>query len=407
MFTEEILKKYADVMIWGLETARKSTGGVYKPGDVIFLSFDLDALALTEEIYAKLIARGMHVVTRLRNTPKMERDFYTLANEEQLKFLAPWSSTMNENFNGLIGLEAPSSLTHLAGIDPKRFATASLAAKPLMEIRDKREAAGEFGWTLSMMPTQALADQAKLSLREYAEEIVAACYLDEDNPVAAWENLKRDAEEIKRWLLQLDINTLHIESNNINLKVKVGDRRKWLGVSGHNIPSFEIFTSPDWRGTEGIYYSNMPSFRSGNLVKGVRLEFKAGEAIKVEAEEGEEFVRKQLEMDAGARRLGEVSLTDKRFSPITKFMANTLFDENVGGEDGNCHIAVGASFADTYAGDVYTGNTSDLSEEKKKELGFNDSALHWDLINTEPKRVTAYMKAGASIVIYENGKFRI
>lgn len=407
VFGQELLEKYADVMIWGLETARKSTGGVYKPGDIVVVQYELDALPLAEPLHKKLLEKGMIVIPQMNLTSKMELNFYRLADDNYLKFLPPWSNVMHEHLNGRITLRAPSSLTHLAGVDPKRIAATSLAAKPLMDIRHRREATGEFGWTLCMMPTQALADQAKLSLREYAEEIIAACYLDKSDPVAAWENLKKEAEEVKRWLKQLDINTLHIQSPNTDLRVKVSDRRKWLGVSGHNIPSFEIFTSPDWRGTEGTYYSDMPSFRNGNYVKGVRLEFKKGEAVKIEAEEGEDFARKQMEMDEGARRLGEVSLTDKRFSPIKKFMANTLFDENVGGEHGNCHIAVGASFSDTYTGDVCTGDTSDLTEEKKKELGFNDSTLHWDLINAEKKTVTAYLKCGGSIVIYEDGKFRI
>jgi aminopeptidase len=81
-------------------------------------------------------------------------------------------------------------------------------------------------------------------------------------------------------------------------------------------------------------------------------------------------------------------------------MANTLFDENYGGNHGNCHLALGSSYSDTYAGDV-----SSLTNEKKKKLGFNDSALHWDLVNTEDKRVTAYLAGGGKTVIYEKGMF--
>ncbi len=94
-------------------------------------------------------------------------------------------------------------------------------------------------------------------------------------------------------------------------------------------------------------------------------------------------------MDRGASRLGEFSLTDKRFSKINQFMANTLFDENFGGSWGNCHVALGASYADTYSGDVKS-----LTKEKKTHLGFNDSALHWDLVNTEKKRVVAHLADG-------------
>jgi aminopeptidase len=106
-------------------------------------------------------------------------------------------------------------------------------------------------------------------------------------------------------------------------------------------------------------------------------------------------------MDAGASRIGEFSLTDRRFSRIDRFMANTLYDENFGGAYGNCHIAFGSSYADTYA-----KNPAALTAAMKKKLGFNDSALHWDLINTEPKTVTAQLVTGKKMVIYDNGVFQ-
>jgi aminopeptidase len=122
--------------------------------------------------------------------------------------------------------------------------------------------------------------------------------------------------------------------------------------------------------------------------------------VKAVAEKGEDFLRKQIAMDGGARKLGEFSLTDKRFSRITTFMANTLYDENYGGTNGNCHVALGASYSDTYNGDA-----SELTPERKKELGFNDSALHWDLVNTEKKRVVAQLTSGRRVTVYEDGVF--
>ena len=104
-------------------------------------------------------------------------------------------------------------------------------------------------------------------------------------------------------------------------------------------------------------------------------------------------------MDPGASRVGEFSLTDRRFSRINAFMANTLFDENFGGPHGNCHLALGSAYTDAYA-----GNTA-LDDKLRKELGFNDSALHWDLVNTQKKRVTAHLKTGKAVTIYENGRF--
>ena len=105
-------------------------------------------------------------------------------------------------------------------------------------------------------------------------------------------------------------------------------------------------------------------------------------------------------MDHGAGKLGEFSLTDKRFSKIDRFMANTLFDENYGGKHGNCHVALGSSYANTFDGDP-----GKLTAAKKEKLGFNDSALHWDLVNTEKKRVVAHLTSGKKTTVYENGKF--
>ena len=136
-------------------------------------------------------------------------------------------------------------------------------------------------------------------------------------------------------------------------------------------------------------------------MEGVNLTFNEGVVTDIKAEKGETFTQKQLNMDKGARRVGEFSLTDKRFSKIDRFMASTLYDENFGGNNGNCHLAVGASYSDTYDGDPST-----LTEESKERLGFNDSALHWDLVNTEPKTVTAHLKSGKQVVVYEDGMFK-
>ena len=137
-------------------------------------------------------------------------------------------------------------------------------------------------------------------------------------------------------------------------------------------------------------------------MRDVRLEFKKGVVCAVDAAYGREFVQEQIGMDAGAARLGEFSLTDTRFSKIDTFMADTLFDENFGGRHGNCHIALGASYSDTFR-----GKPALLTKKLKNQLGFNDSALHWDLVNTEKKIVTAHLAGGRTQVIYENGRFKV
>ena len=398
MLTKKQLDKYADVLLWGLKTARS---GKFIRGDVVLVQFDLPAVQLAEFLHAKLLDMGMNPVMRSGLTPVMEHNFYKKANNNQLVFRGSWQDDLYKNINGRIYLHAPASLTHLADIDPKRIGKVAVAMKPLRDIMRNKEEQGALGWTLCMMPTEELAKKAGLSLRQYTNQIIKACYLDKPDPVGAWKSVFKDAAAIKKWMNSMDVEYYHVESGGIDLKIRPGDRRRWIGISGHNIPSFELFISPDWRGTEGTYFANQPSFRSGNLVEGVRLVFKRGCVSESKARKGETFTKKQLLMDKGARRVGEFSLTDKRFSRINRFMASTLYDENYGGRYGNCHLAVGASYTDTYDGDP-----SKLTKEMKDQLGFNDSALHWDLVNTEKKIVTAHLTSGKKVVVYENGMFR-
>lgn len=397
MLTDAQLNRYADVLLWGLSAARK---GKFKKRDVVLVQYDPPAVKLAAILQARLIEMRMNPVMRITLNSEMESNFYSRADNNQLVFLTPGDKELYESLNGRIYLHAPESLTHLSKIDSARIGKALVARKSYREIMNKREEQGVYGWTLCTLPTAELAAQARITLKQYANQIVKACYLDKEDPVGEWKRIYKEVGSIKKKLNALKVDYFLMESDSMNLRITPGRDRKWLGVSGHNIPSFEIFLSPDWRGTEGTYFANQPSFRSGNYVEGVRLEFKKGSVVKVEADKGREFAAKQIAMDRGAGRVGEFSLTDKRFSRIDRFMADTLFDENFGGKFGNCHLAVGASYSDTYAGDP-----ADLTEDLKEELGFNDSALHWDLVNTEDKRVTAVLESGRKQVIYEKGVF--
>jgi len=397
MLTKTQLDKYADVLLWGLRTARIEP---FKKGDVVLVQFDLPAVQLAEALHGKLMDMGMNPVIRSSLTPIMEHAFYEKASKQQLVFRGSWQEDLYAHLNGRIYLHAPASLTHLADIDPKRIGTHTVAIKPLRDIMREREEKGMLGWTLCLVPTEALAQKAGLSLRQYTNQVIKACYLDKSDPVDEWKRLFKKAAAIKKWMNSMDVDHYHLQSEGIDLKIRPGRQRRWIGVSGHNIPSFELFISPDWRGTDGTYMADQPSFRSGNRVEGVRLTFKKGVVTEVSAKKGEAFTRKQLEMDKGASRVGEFSLTDKRFSKIDHFMASTLYDENHGGRYGNCHLAVGASYSDTYDGDP-----AELTKEMKDRLGFNDSALHWDLVNTGKKTVTAHLASGESVVVYKDGMF--
>jgi aminopeptidase len=399
MLTDKQLERYAEVMLWALKTARKQK---FRRQDIVLLRFDLPARPLAEKIFSHLVVMGVHPVLRAMPTPTIEKAFYQLARPRQLVFNPPGEAELMKALNGSIYLFAPESITHLSDVDPLRIGKTLLARKPLRDILDARDEQGAFGWTLCLMPTEELARQAGMSPSAYSAQVVKACFLNRTRPLDHWQAVFKAATRIKRRLNRLAIKRLCVESRRTDLEITPGANRRWIGLSGHNIPSFELFTSPDWRGTRGVYYADQPSFRSGNRVEGVRLEFKRGRVVAVQAAQGENFVRQQLRMDRGAGRLGEFSLTDKRFSKIDAFMANTLYDENYGGKHGNCHVALGSSYSDTYS-----GRAADLTPELKTQLGFNDSALHWDLVNTEPKRVTARLQDGATLTLYEKGQFQL
>jgi aminopeptidase len=399
MLTEGNLEKYADVLLWALNTAKKVS---LKKNEIVLIQYDLAALKLAEMLYGRLLDLGMRPVQRMTATCGMEHSFYRKSNPQQLTFIAPGDEELYKNINGRIYLYAPQSLTHLKNIDPAKIGKAIVARKPLKDILNKREERRKYSWTLCVVPTEELARQAKISLRQYTDQVIRGCYLDKSNPIAEWKAIHEEISVIKRWLTSLPVKQFHIESANMDLRITPGERRKWAGVSGHNVPSFEVFVSPDWRGTQGVYFANLPSFCSGNYVEDVRITFAKGQAVKIKAAQGEDFVKKQLAMDEGSRRVGEFSLTDKRFSRIDRFMADTLFDENFGGKKGNCHIALGSSYSDTFNGDP-----AKLTGKLKKKLGFNDSAMHWDLVNTESKTVTALLKNGKKVLIYDRGVFTL
>jgi aminopeptidase len=245
-----------------------------------------------------------------------------------------------------------------------------------------------------------MADEAGLSLEEYWEQIIEACYLRESDPVAKWKQVQKEIEEIKDKLDALEIDTLHIKGEDVDLQIKIGEHRKWLSGGGKNIPSFEIFTSPDWRGTNGFIHFNQPLYYSGKRIAGVSLRFENGFVIESSATENEDALKEMIAQE-NADKVGEFSLTDKRHSRITKFMATTLFDENTGGEFGNTHIALGNAYKDTFTGDMST-----VTDEQWAEMGYNSCPkVHTDIISTTDRTVTAKLTDGSERVIYSNGQF--
>jgi aminopeptidase len=169
MLTEKNLEKYADVLLWGLTTAKKAS---LKKNETVLIQYDLPALRLTEILYARLLDMGVHPVQRMISTFVMEHSFYKKANSSQLAFITPGDKELYNNISGRIFLHAPQSMTHLKDIDPVRIGKAIVARKPLKDILDRREEMRKYSWTLCLVPTDELARQAKMSLKQYTAQII-------------------------------------------------------------------------------------------------------------------------------------------------------------------------------------------------------------------------------------------
>ncbi|HEX9503681.1 MAG TPA: aminopeptidase [Patescibacteria group bacterium] len=396
---QKILKNYADVLV---NFALNSGKGI-KHGEVVMITAYEYAKPLFLELYRAVLKAGGHVIPSYHpdQHPKFnfEKEFFVNAEDHQITFFpARYMRGIIDQIDHSIYVLSETDKKSLAGVDPVKIMAHGESRKLAREWMQEKEHKGKFTWTLALYGTPAEAAEAGLSEKEYWNQIIKACFLDYANPVAQWKSVQKSLESYIQKLNRMKIDKVHIEGLDANLWIKIGEKRQWLGGSGRNVPSFEIFTSPDWRGTNGWMRFNQPLYRYGQMVTGIYLEFKNGIVVKAKAKKNEKFL-KQMIATPNANKLGEFSMTDRRFSRIDKFMAETLFDENIGGAYGNSHVALGMSYVDTYAGDP-----SKLSKSQKAKLGYNDSSVHTDVVSTTPRKVTAYM-GSKQRVIYDHGQY--
>lgn len=383
-----------------------NSGKGVKKGEVVHLIAQEAAKPLYRELRIAVLKAGGHILGDYRPDSDKEfplaKDFFRYAQPHQLAFFPEkFAKGMLEQCDHSIAILCETDKHELEGVPPRKIMRRGLAWKPYMDWRRDKESKGKYTWTLALYGTEAEAKEAGLSLRGYWQEIIRGCFLDKKDPISAWRKLFRETGKTLAKINALPIEKLHITGPDADLWIKLGDRRRWMGGSGRNIPSFEIFTSPDWRGTEGWIRFNQPLYRYGVLVRGIKLQFRKGRVIKASAEKNES-VLKEMIRTKNADRIGEYSLTDRRFSRIKRFMAETLFDENIGGPYGNTHLALGASYHDCYAGDPAKPSKKDW-----ERWGYNDSSVHTDIISTAPRTVTAHLKNGKTRVIYKNGQFAL
>jgi len=394
---QEILDRYAEVLV---KFALNSGEGV-KKGEVVLVQVPERAKPMLKALRKVILEVGAHPIIQFL-PDEFDREYYELAQDHHLEFFPDkYLRGLVDQIDHSIYIIAETNPKELEGIDPKKIMIKSKSQKPYKDWRDEKETQGKFTWTLALYGTEQQAKEAGLSIDEYWGQIINACFLDHENPIDKWKDIFTETERVKEKLNSLKIKMLHIKGENIDLKVGLDENRKWMGGSGRNIPSFELFISPDCRKTEGKIKFNQPLYRYGNLIKDIELEFIGGRVINSKASQNEHVLKEMIATE-NADKIGEFSLTDSRMSRITKFMAETLFDENMGGEHGNTHIALGAAYKDSYP-----GNPAKITKEEWEKMGYNDSSVHTDIISTENRTVTATLEDGSQVVIYKEGKFAI
>ncbi|MBN2015882.1 aminopeptidase [Candidatus Dojkabacteria bacterium] len=396
--TEEILKKYADVLI---KFALNSGKGIRRD-EVVFLQLSESAKPMAQHLMLSVLERGAHPIIHYF-PEELDRFFFENASMKQICYFPKKMMLARvADADHFVAIVSESDKHELEGVDSRKILARNKAAKFYIDARNKKEYEGKMTWTVGLYGTEAEAIEAGMSLKQYWNQIIKACFLDFKNPIVKWKKVVSRQKIILNKLNTLKIKELRVKGEDVDLKIKLGEKRKWVGGDGRNIPSFELFTSPDWRGTEGWVRFNQPLYRYGTLISGVELEFKKGVVVKSKAVKNEKLLRDMIKVE-NADKIGEFSLTDKRFSRITKFMAETLYDENVGGRYGNFHIALGAAYKD-----CFKGSPKNVKKRTWLKLGYNiDCAVHTDIMSTSDRIVTATLESGRERVIYKGGRFQI
>ena len=296
----------------------------------------------------------------------------------QLGWINPLKKHAMEHFDCYLNIRAPFSTgdDEREPADPEKFKLYQQAQQEINKIYFERIGNGAMRRCLCQYPTQAGADDARMSLKEYEQFVYQSCYLFDEDPVAKWLEVRKEQQVYSNYLNKVD--KVQYLGPNIDITFSVKGRT-WINSDGRaNMPSGEVFSAPIENSVNGKVYFSYPTIYMGKDVVGISLEVKNGEVVSWNAEEGKEVLDKVFAID-GARKWGEVAIgTNYNIQRITR---NILFDEKIGG---SIHMAVGQSY--------------------KQCGGKNESAVHWDMI-TDMKNGGQILADG--VKIYESGKFLI
>ncbi|MBN1178679.1 MAG: aminopeptidase [Anaerolineae bacterium] len=345
-----------------------------QPGEHIAVRGTPEAAPLILAVHEEILKAGGHPEV-LVDLTGIEEAFFRLASDEQLKAISPVRKLITEAFDSIISIRSDQNTRELSGISPARQRLRRKALMPLMKAQMERGASGALKWCVTLYPTASYAQEADMSLRDYEHFVYSACFCDQEDPVARWNEVHAMQQRMVDWLVGK--KAVRVCGPNADLTLSI-EGRTFLNSDGHhNMPSGEIYTGPVEDSAEGWVRFTYPAVTSGLEVEGIELHFEKGRVVEATAEKNQDFLLEMLETDPGARYLGEFAIGTN--DGIQRFTKNILFDEKIGG---SFHMAVGAGYPET-------GSK-------------NESAIHWDMI--------CDMRDGGEIYIddelfYKNGAF--
>lgn len=347
-----------------------------EPDDFVVIVGSTTSVPLIEALYEAVLRRGGNPVVQV-GLPGLNELRLQLAEGKQLDFLDPVMKLVVEEADVILQIDAPSNTKALADIEPGKMARWQEARAPLIPIQLERMADESLRWCLTAWPTAAAAQQSDMGIHGYRAFLHEACALDREDPVAYWVGVKERQLRLVEYLK--DKTHAEVRGPGIDLSFEFGGRT-WVSAHGEvNFPDGEIFTGPLESTVNGTVSFNMPSLLFGREVNGVTLSFKEGRVVEAQAQKGEDFLLSQLDLDDGARRLGEFAIGTNW--GVDRVTGSTLLDEKIGG---TVHMALGASLPGTG--------------------GVNESKVHWDMVHD--------MTDGGEIIVdgelfYRNGKFEV
>jgi len=346
-----------------------------QPGEKLFVQSTTLAEPLIREIYREALKAGGTCDVSM-SFREQNRIFYAHADGDQLKHVSPLYQKAIEEYDAYIHIRAPFNLREDSDNNKDKSSQRQQHTKHLNDTYFRRTASKSLKRSLCQFPTIAAAQNAGMSLEAYEQFVYNACKLYDEDPKASWLAVRKNQQAIVDLLNSKETIRYKHKDTDITFSTK---GRTWINSDGQtNMPSGEVYTSPEESSVNGTITFDYPAIYMGREVEKVSLTVEDGFIIAWDAEKGKDFLDEIFEI-AGTRRFGEAAIgTNYNIQRITK---NILFDEKIGG---SIHMAIGQSYSQ--AG------------------GQNSSVIHWDMIKD--------MQNGGEIfadeeIIYSNGKFLI